>query len=265
MPIRVERRIVDGAGDHRRFGLVPGLADDDLHRIGDPAMVDHVQGRRGGIDHDVAVLERRFAGVVEAGEDARVGRAARLHAAPSSVTQPGVDRIDLAGLRDVLRERGSTRRRAENLHRSAVAWRDPAISEVHAGRRRVKRLNVENPCGGKQAIRFSAGGRVAGTGAGQQRLRAGGEVGTAGQAIERGAAEQLDQLRRGGIVDARPQPQQRARPRRIKSVDRVGDRIGRGGLRPVVRGCGIVRRDGGQSEIHQRRTGGAGQHPGFHV
>jgi hypothetical protein len=36
----------------------PGLADDDLHRIDDAAILDHVKPGRGGIDHHIFVLER---------------------------------------------------------------------------------------------------------------------------------------------------------------------------------------------------------------
>ncbi len=57
VPIGVERGIADQAGHfRRRHGA---LADDDAHRVADASVLDHPQPGRGGVDQDIAALDRR--------------------------------------------------------------------------------------------------------------------------------------------------------------------------------------------------------------
>ncbi len=258
VPIRVDRRIIDRAGEHR--GRRRGLADDHLHRIGDPAVFDHPQLRRGGIDHDVALLEGHGAGAIEAGEHPRIGRGAgRLHLLPGRIAQPGVDWIAARYRTDVRAERTGRRCADQDLPRRLLVRGRPAVGEQHPRGRALKRLHVHHPGRGQEAIGLGERGRVAALGAVEQGHGLAGERGPTRQAVERSTLEHADQLARGGAVGPRAKPQGGALARRVEGRDRL--RTARG-----LRGdLGNRRRRSGHSRDQQRRTGDAGQHPDFHV
>ncbi len=68
VPVGIERGEADQARHfRRRHGA---LADDHAHRVADPSVLDHPEPGRGGVDEDVAALDRgNRAGPLDIGED----------------------------------------------------------------------------------------------------------------------------------------------------------------------------------------------------
>lgn len=68
VPIGVQGGVADQPRHFR--GRHGALADDDAHRVPDPAVLDHPEPGRAGVDEDVAALHRRNgAGALDIGED----------------------------------------------------------------------------------------------------------------------------------------------------------------------------------------------------
>ena len=183
MPVGVERRVIDGAGEHRRLRRRIGLADDHLHRIGDPAVLDHVQARAGryrpsrsgpagGMSRARSRLARTRGSSCAA---------VRLHRSPRRIAQLGVERVHLRDLADVRGERRRGRGCGRGSQRRSRAAARPT------GRRRsfpaggvCSACDILHPGGREQPVGGGERGGVAGLGAGNQRLRLAASAGPLG-------------------------------------------------------------------------------------
>ena len=254
IPIRVQGRVIDRAGEQR--GRRIGLADDDLHAVRDAAILDHPQGRRGGVDHHVTLLERRFANPRQAGDDPRIGgTAADRQIGISGVAQLRIHRIGSADFRDMGGERGRGRSGGEHLRRGRAARGNPAVAVRHARRRGLDRLSIEH-----QRRRQDAVGVVT-SAARDQRPGLGGEFGSAGKAVQRRAIEHAEEGGRGGGRSLALDPQRRIGAAGVKASDVL--RQGRSSLHDLGY-FGVCRRQRGLSEPYQCRTSGTGQKLNFH-
>ena len=174
VPIGVERGIADQPGHFgRRHGA---LADDDEHRVADPAVLDHPEPRRGGVDEDIAPVERGDrAGPLEIGEDQ-----------PLVIGGAAIQRGDGGAI-------GAPRdRKAVNLLEGAQrgggvgAGGEPeALAELLGPVRGNLELRQAGPAGavGGEAAHEAAIGRVAGQAGACERDRRG----RGGEGIERSA------------------------------------------------------------------------------
>jgi hypothetical protein len=114
---------MDGARQRRRRRVA--LADHDLHRVLDVAVLVHPQLRGGGVNDNVAAARREHAGALEVGEHTRIGNNGRreiraaCHLRPCGVAKLGVERVHRRHRLDVL-EQG---RRSAGVDQDALGRR----------------------------------------------------------------------------------------------------------------------------------------------
>ena len=174
VPIGVERGIADQARHfRRRHGA---LADHDQHRILDPAVLDHPEPGRGGVDENVAALDcRNGAGALDIGEDQPLvkGRAAVERGERRAVRSSG-DGQPMGAL-EVPQDRRGVRIGGEA---EALA----KLLRPACGDRTLWQARPASAIGG-QAPDEAVIGRIAG----EAGARIGGRGGGRGQGVEQGA------------------------------------------------------------------------------
>ena len=144
VPIGVERRIMDHAGDHRRRIL--RLADDDLHRVHRAAVFVHPQPRGGGVDQHEAALGRYGARPLEVGAQQRRGAARALRLGHGGAAQRGIGRIDLRRpTPDRPPATSALAASRRTIDACGALRRHRRVAIDHPRDRRAQRLNIDHP------------------------------------------------------------------------------------------------------------------------